>query len=737
MARLAGVAMLLQAATAQWSQSAAVPPLRGTDGPAMVATSTGLLLYGGQSGSGASLNEVHSFTGNSWRTIHNGTGGAPGGRWRFCATFHAGLQAMLVVFGASTASGVGAVLPNVWAFSVLSNSWSELFSTSQAGVAAGREPAARHSHSCVQRGDLTVLFGGATASGALFGDVWAFNASAAVWFPVPLSATGAPAARLAHVAAYVPAPVDAMAVHGGLVDVGGSLAVSQDLWVLSLVSGTSASASPLLGSWNLAAVAGITPSRAFAGQAVYLPSLAALCQFGGVDGNGDISQSNSLLCMDTSNGFSTRTTVTQRLLLLHEPERLLPAQSAFPVPPASPAASPVRPSPVAQPWLRLSAAQPVPPPRMRHAAAELPAGVAAVWATSAGLPALAASMAALPASAGSGVLMLSAGSGLSASLSDTWLVALPNLSAASGAWTALVAPQDTYIYFLLLQYIGVWAPKPAPRQHSVPAPSLHSQFVYHLFVRAAYGIGLTVCTVTCFVCIVRRAMRNQQARAGGRGPRGGSDDGGVAMGQWGTLARDGATAAATAATRRGGGVSAEVISHLPTLVYSKKQSPPLSQVAAIAADGVARAASPPRPEEAGEVASELSRATPSGSGGGSVGIGSELQQQPNPALSQASPVLAVAVDGGGGTTEGAGAMVPATIAIAGPTGPTHPYRNSMTAFNPEEQSCCAICISDFAEGDLLRVLPCMHRYHQECADRWLAANRTCPLCKDDVLAAAC
>ncbi|KAH6755095.1 RING/U-box superfamily protein [Perilla frutescens var. hirtella] len=46
---------------------------------------------------------------------------------------------------------------------------------------------------------------------------------------------------------------------------------------------------------------------------------------------------------------------------------------------------------------------------------------------------------------------------------------------------------------------------------------------------------------------------------------------------------------------------------------------------------------------------------------------------------------------------------------------------------------CYICLSDYEEGDRLRVLPCNHEFHIPCIDKWLKeVNRVCPVCRHDV-----
>ncbi|KAF8610020.1 hypothetical protein BDV93DRAFT_539940 [Ceratobasidium sp. AG-I] len=46
---------------------------------------------------------------------------------------------------------------------------------------------------------------------------------------------------------------------------------------------------------------------------------------------------------------------------------------------------------------------------------------------------------------------------------------------------------------------------------------------------------------------------------------------------------------------------------------------------------------------------------------------------------------------------------------------------------------CAICLSSFARGDRVRVLPCSHVFHVDEVDGWLLNRRkVCPICKADV-----
>ncbi|KAL9388334.1 hypothetical protein Peur_016939 [Populus x canadensis] len=46
-------------------------------------------------------------------------------------------------------------------------------------------------------------------------------------------------------------------------------------------------------------------------------------------------------------------------------------------------------------------------------------------------------------------------------------------------------------------------------------------------------------------------------------------------------------------------------------------------------------------------------------------------------------------------------------------------------------SCCSICLGDYKDSDMLRLLPdCGHVFHLKCVDYWLRLHPTCPICRN-------
>ncbi|KAF7013542.1 unnamed protein product [Triticum aestivum] len=65
--------------------------------------------------------------------------------------------------------------------------------------------------------------------------------------------------------------------------------------------------------------------------------------------------------------------------------------------------------------------------------------------------------------------------------------------------------------------------------------------------------------------------------------------------------------------------------------------------------------------------------------------------------------------------------------------PSVVYKAPCSSGNNCEEA-CAICLEDYDNGDMLRLLPCKHEFHVECIDPWLTKWGTfCPVCKLEVL----
>ncbi|CAK7325667.1 unnamed protein product [Dovyalis caffra] len=62
--------------------------------------------------------------------------------------------------------------------------------------------------------------------------------------------------------------------------------------------------------------------------------------------------------------------------------------------------------------------------------------------------------------------------------------------------------------------------------------------------------------------------------------------------------------------------------------------------------------------------------------------------------------------------------------------PAYNYQSGMGLIG--DDGTCAICLSEFEEGEELRTLPlCLHSYHAACIDMWLYSHSNCPMCRTD------
>lgn len=85
--------------------------------------------------------------------------------------------------------------------------------------------------------------------------------------------------------------------------------------------------------------------------------------------------------------------------------------------------------------------------------------------------------------------------------------------------------------------------------------------------------------------------------------------------------------------------------------------------------------------------------------------------------------------------------LPITFYSSRSASPLHEHKNASARCSLTSSSwthtVCAICLLDFVDGDLLKVLPaCYHTFHIECIDAWLVSRSSCPTCRMHPLDAA-
>lgn len=50
-----------------------------------------------------------------------------------------------------------------------------------------------------------------------------------------------------------------------------------------------------------------------------------------------------------------------------------------------------------------------------------------------------------------------------------------------------------------------------------------------------------------------------------------------------------------------------------------------------------------------------------------------------------------------------------------------------------EHQSCIICSEDYIDGEILTELLCKHYFHKNCSDKWLVINKSCPICRAQVV----
>ncbi|MQL98105.1 hypothetical protein Taro_030807 [Colocasia esculenta] len=63
--------------------------------------------------------------------------------------------------------------------------------------------------------------------------------------------------------------------------------------------------------------------------------------------------------------------------------------------------------------------------------------------------------------------------------------------------------------------------------------------------------------------------------------------------------------------------------------------------------------------------------------------------------------------------------------------PKFPFsKSSKAAAAAGGDAVCPICLCEYREGEMLRVMPdCRHGFHLTCVDAWLRLNASCPVCR--------
>lgn len=57
--------------------------------------------------------------------------------------------------------------------------------------------------------------------------------------------------------------------------------------------------------------------------------------------------------------------------------------------------------------------------------------------------------------------------------------------------------------------------------------------------------------------------------------------------------------------------------------------------------------------------------------------------------------------------------------------------DKQNTFEYHSRKSCSICLNDYSDIDIIKILPCYHIFHKSCVDQWIDIKNICPLCQND------
>lgn len=85
---------------------------------------------------------------------------------------------------------------------------------------------------------------------------------------------------------------------------------------------------------------------------------------------------------------------------------------------------------------------------------------------------------------------------------------------------------------------------------------------------------------------------------------------------------------------------------------------------------------------------------------------------------------------GGGAVAGGGGPKSSPSSSSSPSASSK--SKSQAKGEDESKGKCMVCLEHFETGEQLKMLPCLHYFHEDCADKWLVEKAVCPVCMNSI-----